>query len=63
MQGIAERAADRVEGLSASDYPEESIMEPGAHLVEGYDDVMPRVIGRTISQEELEELVAFLLTQ
>ena len=61
--GISERAKDRVEGLSAADYIRQSIVDPGAHLVQGYDDVMPRVIGQRLSEEEVDELVDFLLTQ
>ena len=63
MLGISERAEDRVEGLSAADYIRQSIVDPGAHLVEGYDDVMPRVIGQRLSEEEVDELVDFLLAQ
>lgn len=63
MLGIAERAEDRVEGLSAADYIRQSIVDPGAHLVDGYDDVMPRAIGQRLSEEEVGELVDFLLAQ
>ena len=63
MQGIAERAADRVPGLSAEEYIRQSIMDSGAIVLEGYLDLMPKIIPKFLSEEELDDLIAFLLTQ
>src|SRR5687768_2029510 len=40
-QGLGDRAGSRVDGLSAVDYLRQSITDPSAYVVEGYDDVMP----------------------
>lgn len=50
----------RVPGLSAEDYLRRSITDPGAYLVPGYPDSMPRVLGEQLSAEDLAALVAYL---
>jgi mono/diheme cytochrome c family protein len=62
LAGVATRAETRVAGLSAHDYIEQSILDPSAYLVEGFDDLMPKTWGTTLTGEELDALVAFLLT-
>ena len=63
MAGIATRAETRVPGLSAEDYIRQSILEPNAYVVEGYPaGVMVQVWGETLTEEELNNLVAYLLT-
>ncbi len=61
LDGIADRAANRVEGLSARDYLEESILEPGAHLPEGYLNAMPSYKDQ-LSERDLDSLVDWLVT-
>jgi mono/diheme cytochrome c family protein len=57
-------AGTRVPGQSAEEYIRESILNPSAHVVEGFpDNVMPKNFGELLSQEELDDLVAFLLAQ
>jgi len=60
---IGETAAERVEGLTAEEYLRESILTPSAYVVEGYDDLMPKIFGDTIPAEDLADLIAFLLAQ
>jgi cytochrome c2 len=61
MQGVADRAATRVEGKSAADYLHESIVEPNAYVVEGYvEGVMQSY--KDLSEAQLNDLVAYLLT-
>lgn len=62
LAGIADSGATRVDGLTAEEYIELSIVQPGAYLVEGYDDVMPANLGKRLTGEELDALVAYLLT-
>ena len=62
ITGIATRAETRVAGQSAYEYLVESIMDPSAYLVPGFDDLMPKTWGRTLTGEELDALVAFMLT-
>ncbi len=56
-------AETRLDELSAEEYIRESIVNPAAYLVEGYDDLMVKTFADTISEGELEDLVAFLLAQ
>ncbi|MEE9325442.1 MAG: c-type cytochrome [Dehalococcoidia bacterium] len=60
---VATRAATRVEGLSAEEYIRQSILDPNAFVVEGFPaNVMPQIYDTLFSEEELNDLVAFLLT-
>jgi mono/diheme cytochrome c family protein len=62
-QGISGRAGDRVPGLSAEEYLRESIVDPAAYIVEGYlADAMPKGFKILLSEEDIGNLVAFLLT-
>lgn len=53
----------RIDGLSAEEYIRQSILEPSAYLVEGYDDLMVKTFGDTITDDQLSDLIAFLLAQ
>lgn len=61
--GLADRAGDYVEGLSAEEYLRQSIVEPNAHVVEGFQpDVMPQNYEDGLTGEQIDNLVAYLLT-
>lgn len=63
LDGLATRAATTVAGLTAEEYIHQSILEPSAYIVEGFPDgVMPQTFGDTLTEEQLADLVAFLLT-
>ncbi|WP_162909973.1 c-type cytochrome [Aggregatilinea lenta] len=61
--GMGERAATRVEGMSAAEYLHQSIVDPSAHVVEGFSDIMPKDYAEQFSDDEINGLVAYLLTQ
>ncbi len=63
LSQIGTVAATRKEGMSAEDYIRESILNPDAFVVEGYQPIMPKNFGDQLSQQELDDLVAFLLAQ
>lgn len=63
LTGMGERAATRREGMSAEDYLRESIVYPGAYVVEGYSNIMPTTFGDQFSDEELSSLIDYLLNQ
>ena len=63
FQGISEHAGDRVPGLSAVEYLRQSIVDPSAYVVEGFEDHMPKSFRILINEEDIDNLVAFLLTQ
>ncbi len=50
----------RVPGMSAEEYLLQSITDPGAYLVTGYPDSMPRGLANDLSSEDLAALVAYL---
>jgi mono/diheme cytochrome c family protein len=60
LDHIGTIAATRRPGMSASDYIRESILDPAAYLVPGYQDSMPRGLGRDLSPTDLDALVAYL---
>ena len=59
---IATVGATRRSGLSAEEYIRESINEPPAFVVDGFPPVMPPTIRAAITDDAMEDLVAFLLT-
>jgi cytochrome c551/c552 len=60
---IGSDAASRVEGLDAEAYVRQSIVDPGAYVVEGFaDNLMPNW-GEILSDSEVSALVAYLLTR
>lgn len=63
LDGIGARAATTVAGLSAEEYIHQSIVEPSAYVVPGFaDDIMPKTFAETLTEEQIADLVAFLLT-
>jgi LSD1 subclass zinc finger protein len=63
LQGISTRAASRVAGLSAQDYIRQSIQSPSAYVVPNFDDKMFKKYSDTLSKQDIDDLVAFLMTQ
>ena len=60
--GIAARAGDRVDGMDAEAYLYASLLEPSSYLAEGYRDLMPLNVGRDLTDQEQDDVVAYLLT-
>ena len=62
LAGVGGRAAARKPGVSATAYLVESLLDPGAYLLEGFPNIMPKVdrppIG--LNRSELWAVVAFL---
>ena len=58
---VAERAATRNADQSAAEYLHESIVDPGALVVAGYFNMMPKDFGVVYSEAEINALVAYLL--
>ncbi|MCP4362417.1 MAG: cytochrome c [Chloroflexi bacterium] len=62
--GIATAAETAVSGLSAEEYLKQSIVEPDTEITDGYTaGVMYTNFGSDLSDQEVSDLVAFLLTQ
>jgi len=55
-------AASRQPGTSAEDYVRQAVLDPGAYVVPGYPDTMPRGLARGLSQADFDDLVEYLLS-
>ena len=62
LYGVATRAETRVEGQSAEEYLTMSVLRPGDYVVEGFNNVMITNLAKELTSEELNALVAFLMT-
>ena len=62
LAGVATRAATRIKGYSAQDYIEESILHPRDYIVEGFPETMPTNFGKELTSDELNGVVAYLMT-
>lgn len=63
LNGIATRAGTRVAGLTAEEYIFESITLPSEYVVEDFpDNLMPPGFVDLISDEQLQDLISFLMT-
>jgi mono/diheme cytochrome c family protein len=62
LDHIGTVAGSRIPGMTAEEYIRQSILDPGAYVVPGYQDSMPRGLGRDLSPTDLDALVAYLLS-
>ena len=62
LYGVATRAETRVNGQSAEEYITMSVLRPGDYVVEGFNNVMFTNLAKELTSEELNALVAFLMT-
>ncbi len=62
LKGISERAATRVEGETAAEYVEDSIRHPNDYVVAGFTNVMYGEFEHDYSDQDIADLVAYVLT-
>lgn len=62
MANYGDRAGNVVDGESAEEYTYWAILRPGRHLVSGYSNVMPSNYEDALSDQQLADLIAYLLT-
>jgi cytochrome c len=60
--GIAARAGEQRPPLTAEAYLYESITHPQAHVVEGFVGAMPQDFALRLSDQQLGDIIAYLLT-
>jgi|GEM_PF-3115958 len=63
LAGIATRAATQEPGMTAEAYLRASIADPGAIVIEGFEDasaLKPQNYGEILSDREIDALVAYL---
>lgn len=60
---IGTTAETRIEGYSAEEYLRESIVQPNAYIVAGFQpDIMPENLGKRMTGQQLADLIAYLMT-
>lgn len=62
FDGLAEEAALRRPPLTAAAYIYESILYPDVFELDGYGGVMPQNFASRLSEQELGDMIAYLLT-
>ncbi len=63
-KGTATRAATRVPGMSAEEYIRESILNPDAYVVEGFNKGdMYQTWEKELSPQQINDLIAYLVTE
>jgi hypothetical protein len=61
--GIADRAGERIPGMAAEEYLRQSILEPNSFVVPGYPEgQMIQNFGDILTEEQIQDLIAFLMT-
>ncbi|MEW5986214.1 MAG: c-type cytochrome [Chloroflexota bacterium] len=63
LAGVGGRAATTVPGQSAEEYLHESLVNPCAFVVSGFDCIMPQTLLQTLGPAKITALVAFLQSQ
>jgi ferredoxin/mono/diheme cytochrome c family protein len=63
LSGVADRAGDRVPGLSAEQYLRQSVLDPDAYVVDGFrpGQMLP-IYGERLSDEQIDSLIEYLQT-
>jgi cytochrome c2 len=62
LDGIGKRAGTRVAQLTAEDYLRQSILEPNRYLVAGYRNMMYPDYNTHFTEQDIQDLIAYLLT-
>ncbi len=63
LAGVATRAETRLQGLTAEQYLRDSILNPGDFVVPNFPDAMQRNLGDKLSADQINDIIAFLMTQ
>jgi hypothetical protein len=62
LAGIAERASRRVEDMTPTEYMRQSILEPRRFVVPGYRNIMYPDYRKLLTEQNIQDLIAYLLT-
>jgi mono/diheme cytochrome c family protein len=63
MTGISARAGSRIEGMTAEEYLHQSIVQPGEFVVTGFRPVMPPTYGENLTEQDIADIIAYLMTR
>jgi mono/diheme cytochrome c family protein len=62
LQGYASVGPTRMEGMSAEEYTQASIVRPAAYIVSGFANTMYNQFQQHLTSQNIADLVAYLLT-
>ncbi|MEP7285373.1 MAG: c-type cytochrome [Chloroflexota bacterium] len=62
LGGLSVVAGQRVPGQSATDYIQNSIINPSAYIRPGFENIMPPIFGTVLSDQDIADLIAYLMT-
>ncbi len=62
LAGVVERAGTRVVVMTAAEYLRQSIVEPHRYVVSGYRDIMYPDYRTHLTEQNIQDLIAYLLT-
>lgn len=62
LAGISTRAATRIGGVDSREYIQLSIIKPSEYVVDGFVDQMPAGFGESLTEDELDGIISYLLT-
>lgn len=62
LEGIADKAATRVDGLGAEEYIRQSILDPQSYVVSGYRVGMYSAYSEHLSEQDIADLIAYLMS-
>lgn len=62
LAGLFGRAESRGTGETAEEYVFTAITDPGSFIVDGFPNAMPGSFGSTISEGDIQDLIAYLAT-
>lgn len=63
LLGISNLAADRIDGLSDIEYLRQSLTDPLGFIAGDWPSTMPYQYGEVLDEEQVDNLIAFLLTK
>ena len=62
LAGVLDRAESRGTGETAEEYVFTAITDPGSFVVDGFPNIMPPGFGSSISEGDIQDLIAYLAT-
>lgn len=60
--GLSQRAGTRVAGLSVQEYLRQSILQPSSYVLNGFNDAMYASYADIFTEQDIADLIAYLLT-
>lgn len=62
LAGVVERTGKRIIGMTTAEYLRQSILEPHRYVVSGYRNIMYPDYSRHLTEQNIQDLIAYLNT-